>query len=166
VRGAAALGRHSLSIFLYHYLFLIPFLQFRHHPLTNGPRLVEAQALLTTAAIAAAVAGSMLTAWALAQTWRRLRRLIDSAGAAASPSARRLLRVIRAWRDEQARRGLVNRLRWPQIEGTASGKTVLLALVERTIGASRSTLVNLPDRAMLGGRPDVKIESRRRIRTE
>jgi peptidoglycan/LPS O-acetylase OafA/YrhL len=65
VRAAAQLGRRSFDIFLYHYLFLIPILQFRHHPWTSRLPLLDGQLVLMAAAIPIAVAGSILTARAV-----------------------------------------------------------------------------------------------------
>jgi len=62
VRAAAQLGRRSFDIFLYHYLFLLPILQFRNHAWTNRLPVLDGQLVLMAAAIPIAVAGSILTA--------------------------------------------------------------------------------------------------------
>ena len=56
------LGRHSLDIFLYHYLFLTPFLHFRHEAWTGQLGFVQGQVVLVLISIPLAIAASVLTA--------------------------------------------------------------------------------------------------------
>jgi peptidoglycan/LPS O-acetylase OafA/YrhL len=77
-RIARTLGRHSLDIFLYHYLFLLPFLHFRYRPWTDHLSLAQGRAVLVAVAIPTAIAGSLLAAWLSARLWRLVRRALGN----------------------------------------------------------------------------------------
>ncbi|HZQ35060.1 MAG TPA: acyltransferase family protein [Dehalococcoidia bacterium] len=72
VRLLAALGGRSLDIFLYHYLFLLPFLQYRDPARARALGVPHAQAVLVAVAIPTAIAGALLLAWLSRITWRLL----------------------------------------------------------------------------------------------
>jgi peptidoglycan/LPS O-acetylase OafA/YrhL len=78
-------GRHSLDIFLYHYLFLIPFLRFRHEAWTDRLGFVQGQIVLVLAAMSLAIGASLIVGRLSArlgrlaqQSLRSLRKAIDS----------------------------------------------------------------------------------------
>ena len=93
LRLFAALGRRSLSIFLYHYLFLLPIFEFRDQRWTNALGLVRGQILLMILIIPVAIAGSILLAAASGRLWQacaanivaRLRRYRVGAAPRGSP---------------------------------------------------------------------------------
>lgn len=55
-------GRHSLDIFLYHYLFLIPFLRFRYQAWTGRLGFVQGQVVLVLVSMPLAIGASLLVA--------------------------------------------------------------------------------------------------------
>ncbi len=76
LRLLAALGHRSLDIFLYHYLFLLPFLPYRDRTRAHALPFPHAQAVLVVAAIVTAIAGALLLAWLSRSGWRLLRRAV------------------------------------------------------------------------------------------
>lgn len=62
VRLLALLGRRSLDIFLYHYLFILPILQFRDTAWTARLPFVWSQVVLMVATVPMAIVGSILAA--------------------------------------------------------------------------------------------------------
>lgn len=72
VRLLAYLGRHSLDIFLYHFLFLMPLFAFRYHAWTDRLPLIQGQLVLIALFIPLAVLASLLSARASGALWHTL----------------------------------------------------------------------------------------------
>jgi fucose 4-O-acetylase-like acetyltransferase len=70
VRLIETIGHRSLAIFLYHYLFLIPILPYRHQAWTGAIGLVPGQVVLMAVAVPVAIGGSMAIAAVSARLWR------------------------------------------------------------------------------------------------
>jgi peptidoglycan/LPS O-acetylase OafA/YrhL len=60
IRFLSRIGRRSLDIFAYHYLLILPVLQFRHAEWTHQLPFVQGQLLLMAIAVPLAIAGSIL----------------------------------------------------------------------------------------------------------
>jgi peptidoglycan/LPS O-acetylase OafA/YrhL len=60
IRFFSRIGRRSLDIFAYHYLLILPILQFRHAEWTHRLPFVQGQIALMAAAVPIAIAGSMI----------------------------------------------------------------------------------------------------------
>lgn len=82
-RGLSYLGHHSLDIFLYHYVFLLPILDPSHQRWSDRLSLVHAQLLLMLIDVPVAIAGSLAVAWlskclwrVIVWTWQKLWRLM------------------------------------------------------------------------------------------
>jgi peptidoglycan/LPS O-acetylase OafA/YrhL len=73
VRLLAALGHRSLDIFLYHYLFLLPFLPYRDPARARTLPFPHGQAVLVVAAIITAITGALALAWLSRAAWRLVR---------------------------------------------------------------------------------------------
>lgn len=88
VRLLAALGHRSLDIFLYHYLFLLPFLPFRDPARARALPISHAQAVLVVVAIATAIAGALLLARCSRTAWWLVRRAASGLTAMAQRARR------------------------------------------------------------------------------
>ena len=71
-RLLAYLGRRSMEIFLYHYIFLLPILAYRHTAWTGRLPLVQGQLVLMAVAIPGATVASILAAAVLRAVGRAL----------------------------------------------------------------------------------------------
>jgi peptidoglycan/LPS O-acetylase OafA/YrhL len=78
VRFFSLLGCRSLDIFVYHYLWIAPFLHFRQIPWTDRLPYAWGQVVLMVAAVPLAIAGSLLTARMVELFFREAKRLLSA----------------------------------------------------------------------------------------
>lgn len=77
MRWLCILGRRSLDIFLYHYLFILPILPYRHATRLGPLQPVYLQLLLMALAVPCAIAGSLLLGPAVSRATAQLAALLS-----------------------------------------------------------------------------------------